>query len=482
MVRHKLRNKNFGQKRPVKVPMRKDTIAKKKKKKTDDEESKGKVDISVVKLALNSLVREEYMDVVTDKFKEYAQNGTEIMHLASLLMIYKVNDAFDRRELDFFNSIGTHVIVDSFRCVTSDNLSNRENTAQMPAEFEEMVLTHAADMEYTDQWPTRHRMARIVGALTDQYKSSLTTNLTTHCWTRLQFFLRVLCYDMNVDLDEADEFLNQYDEIDVRNTMKNLMLNENWIEDDDTHAEARRQKMGILFEAVRKRCGPSFDKYLTIKEYVQKEWFESLQLWIFIQRYVADFVAETKIMKREWKNFLSDPKVHPLPSLPQKRPNVKNFTVIPLCGTKLKHVKLDHTDLINLLGQLENDGIIELRPDYREYYAQNKDEAWGILFKINKIRQLKSGQFWHVLITNSVSACVLFARPKAKGFGLSDERIRDRYEKRPDQGGYKNECAVDPGERTKFACVRRDISTLVEVNWSKQIQSQNFQKKKILIK
>lgn len=332
MVRTKLRNQNYGKKRPVKVPMRKHTIAKKKTSADNEEneqqpaEEKEKVDISVIKLAFNSIVREEYAEILTVKFKEYARNGTMIMHLGSLLMLFKVNDAFDRDNWDFFNTLnGTTVIRDSFNCVTSDNLRNRKHTAQMPTEFETMVVKHAANMEFFDQWPARYQMNRIVCALIDQYKTSLKTNLTTHCWTRLTYFLRVLCYDINYDMDEADQFVNQFDDIDVRNTMKNLMLNEDWTEDD----EVRKHKMGILFDEVRKRCGPSFDKYQTIKEYVQKEWFESLHLWIYIQRIVANFVSETKVVRKEWKSYLSDPKNNPVPSLPQERPNVRNFTVVP---------------------------------------------------------------------------------------------------------------------------------------------------------
>lgn len=126
--------------------------------------------------------------MMTAIFKDYAQNGTQIMHLASLVMLFKVNDAFDKSDWNFFSEDGTHVIRDSFNCVTSDNLSNREHTSQMPEKFEHMVVTHAANMEYIDQWPTRHRMTRIVYALIDQYKSKVKTNLTTHCWTRLEFF------------------------------------------------------------------------------------------------------------------------------------------------------------------------------------------------------------------------------------------------------------------------------------------------------
>lgn len=132
--------------------------------------------------------------------------------------------------------------------------------------------------------PTRHRMTRIVCALIDQYKSNVKTNLTTHCWKRLEFFLHVLCYDWNSDMEKNGGFDMRFDKIDVRNTIKNLMLNENWIDDDadEQGAGPRKRKMDKLYGEVQIHCGPSFASHLTIQDYVEKEWFESLRLWICI--------------------------------------------------------------------------------------------------------------------------------------------------------------------------------------------------------
>lgn len=115
MVQHKFRNKNYGKTRPVKVPMRKD-IAKKKKAANNEEneqqenekEQKAKVDIGVVKLSFNKIVRKEYAEEMTTIFKDYADNGTRIMHLASLVMLFKVNDAFDREDWSFFFQFKWH--------------------------------------------------------------------------------------------------------------------------------------------------------------------------------------------------------------------------------------------------------------------------------------------------------------------------------------------------------------------------------------
>lgn len=132
---------------------------------------------------------------------------------------------------------------------------------------------------------------------------------------------------------------------------------------------------------------------------------------------------------------------------PPKRPNVRNFTVIPICGTKLKHIELDHADLINLFGQMKMNGTIQVRDDYPTHYAQAEN-------KINRLTKTDPRKFWHVLLTDSASACVMFSRPKVKGLSVNYQQIREKYEKTPEEGGYVNECGVDPGERTKYACVR----------------------------
>lgn len=469
-VRTKLRNENFGVKRKAPVDQRKNTIAKRKRTGNEDEQmpkfrngeeeqppQKDKVDLSAIKLAFNTIVRPEFSELITDKFHWYSTNATMIKILGSLVMLYRVNDAVDTDDLDFFvRGNGTHVIRDCFNCVCQVNIANRENYPQMPEEFEDMAMRHAG-LQSIDQWPTRFQMSGITNALIDQYKSNVTTNLTTHWWPRLQSFLRVKCFDFNTF--DGDDF----DEIDVRNAMKNLMLNEDWTKGEPDE-ENRAKKMAKLFQAVAELC-PSFGNYLTIKEYVQKQWFESLWMWIKMQRSVDVFLCYKKENSNQLKAHEQDPEKNPKPYEPREWPKkVKNFTVIPLSDAKLKHVQMNHYQLIDLLGQLRKDNQIELPDGYREFYKRenNKDAAWNILFDIEKINALgtRDKKFWHLIQTNSVSASVTFGRPKVKGLGTNVAKMKNRYE----TGWYEVEGANDPGVRTKHAFVRRDLKTHVEVS------------------
>lgn len=455
MVRHKRHNKNFGKPRQKKVLMKKHTIVKKKKGMKNDDS--GTIEISDIKLSLNGIVQPNLEFDLTSIFFEKSLNATKIQVLASLLMLFKVNVAVDNNNVEFFTQNVTEVVRDNFNSVTADNIED-PNTAQMPFEFHAMM--NRLSPEFI--WPRRHQMTNVVYSQMDQYKSNMKTNLNTWCWPRLTYFLRLTCYEFNHG-DERPFENYTFDAIDIRNTMKNVMLNEDWTDGD----EDRMMKMGILFQEVRAHGGPSFDKYLTVKEYIQKDWFESLWMWIRIQRIISEFLTKNSDHRRDWKKHSRDPRNNPKPLKP-KLPDVRNFAAVPLSNTQLKHIKFDNDDLINLIGQLNKQNVIEIRHDYRTHFKidQNKDEAWDILFDMHKIRQLRTGskEFYYRIKTDSVAVCVSFSRPKRKGAGISFEQIKEKYNKSVDEGGYAYEAAIDPGEKTKVACVRRNLKTKVEVS------------------
>ncbi|XP_055307441.1 uncharacterized protein LOC129571651 [Sitodiplosis mosellana] len=85
---------------------------------------------------------------------------------------------------------------------------------------------------------------------------------------------------------------------------------------------------------------------------------------------------------------------------------------------------------------------------------------------MDKIRQLRTGskEFYHKIQTNSSAVSVLFSRPKRKGAGVTMEQIKAKYEKPVSKGGYMYESGIDPGQKTKMACVRRTSATGTETN------------------
>lgn len=67
-----------------------------------------------------------------------------------------------------------------------------------------------------------------------------------------------------------------FDDINLKIAMKNVILNENWT-DGDADGSA---KTDVLFAEIRELCGPSSGNHLTMGEYITKDWFESLCMWI----------------------------------------------------------------------------------------------------------------------------------------------------------------------------------------------------------
>jgi hypothetical protein len=359
---------------------------------------------------------------------------------------------------------GREIIKDCFNSVTSNNIKD-PLTAQMPEAFYSMVRQWSPNFE----WPVRSQMSQAVYSIIDQYKTNVKNNLAMYCWPRLTYFLRVKCYEFNNKLTKPQLVQSSkypdFDNTDIVNTMKNLMLDEDWTEGNTE----RQVKMNILFQEVRSHCGPSFDDYYTMHKYVEKDWFESFWMWIRIQRIVYQFKSDHAIIEREWNQYDRD-KVKK-PTMP-RLPKVKNFTIVPYADTKMKHIKFDHKDLIDLLGQLKNDENVKdkpnIRSDYRTYYdiADKKDEAWALLFDMKKINEQRTGtkEFYHRIQTDSAAVSVSFSRPKRKGAGVKLEQIREKFKKKPNEGGYKNRSAIDPGEKTHLGCVRMNVDTRNEVS------------------
>lgn len=163
-------------------------------------------------------------------------------------------------------------------------------------------------------WPNRFELGNSFNRVYQQYAQNMTTNLTTWYYSRINNFLKMKCYQLNNDNVLAAPF----DHIDIRNTMKALVYNQDWAENDPI----RTQKMAVLFRAVQQRCLPSFDNYRTIVDYIQCRWFESLRFFIFIQREIGEFLSENYKLVQLWLEFNKHPEKYPMPTKPMP-PKIK---------------------------------------------------------------------------------------------------------------------------------------------------------------
>lgn len=497
--RRKSHNSNFGRPRLKKVKKRTQLIVKKKPVKKaendgqpSDATAKGKIEKSALKMALNTIIHPDKAALLTEIFYSKSLNATKIMSMGSLLMLHRVNTAFDEGDTEFFRKKNGRngkedVIADCFRSVCLDNIDNSV-TAQMPKEFHDMVKKFSPNYE----WPTRYLMTRAFDTFVSLYRINMKTNLVTWCWSRLTYFLRMKCYQFTHNLAKPQRFKDHefdetdarpypdFDNIDVRNAIKNLMLDEDWTYDEEKDGEIRKEKMEILVEEVWARSIGLFEKKNenTVLKYVENNWFESMWMFLMFQNDIEIFLSDMAPLRKQWAEYSRDKVNNEKPSLP-RLPQVRNFTVVPLCDTKLKHVAFDHVDLIALIGQIESGNIKEILKkddqeeiklpklnvcrDYSTFYAaeEYKDAAWGLLFNMKEIRKLemKTKKFNHRIMTDSAAVSVELSRPKRKGAGITYAQVKSKY----DKNVYKGECAIDPGQKTYVACVHRDLETGVEV-------------------
>lgn len=437
-----------------KRPKIKTGVPRKKAKIDQTEEEKEKFDYRTIKLSLNSILKDEYAERLIYTFDYRCFMATRISALASLLLLYKVNFAVEREDEDFFmNKIGKDEIRNCFLAVTMEHID------QLPDHFREMVEN--VQEETPLPWPSKFQMGNAFNYLHYQYETNVTTNLTTHCETRIRNYLKMLCYNFNLDELNVQNLQNRsnFDDIDVRNTIKNIMLNEDWTDNDP----ARIDKMDRLYAEVARNCTPSFTTKLTMIDYIESNWFESLWFFGQIQVELAEFLEENQDLVHAWLQHKKHPTLIAEPDQPMP-PKVRNFTLVPMCNFQLKHIRFDHTDYVNLLIQL---GCVPNRS--KAYFTAHKDEAWKILFDMEKIEKIKrpGHAFNYMILTDGVSASVIYKTPKREIVASNHQKIQQKLVHKE----YKYITSWDPGMKTYLAGVRRNIETGVEVS---ELEKQNL--------
>ncbi|XP_031622452.1 uncharacterized protein LOC116340225 [Contarinia nasturtii] len=312
-------------------------VPRKKAKQEEKKKKEENVEKRTRKVPANSIFRDEYADYLVGHFYGECLKVSKISYLASLLLLYKVNEAFDNDDHDYF--ITTNGKKEIRKIFTAVARIDGEFTNQMPDEFKEMV-EELTNNEF--EWPSRDLMGNAFEYMHQQYLSNVTTQHTTHCEKELAYFLQMKRYQFN----QEPYRLFKFDDIDIRNAIESIMRNKDWSEGDPV----RKFKMNELFVAVKERCLPSFGDYLTMTQYIEKKWFESLYFFIQIQREISEFKAEHQQLVHAWLRHKKKPLLFEKPTQPLP-PKIRNITVVPLCDNKLKHIRFDHKDLLALLAR-----------------------------------------------------------------------------------------------------------------------------------
>lgn len=240
--------------------------------------------------------------------------------------------------------------------------------------------------------------------------------------------------------------------------------------DNTTNNIAARERLRYLLDELRYMGAPA---NMDIKYFTKDHWFQSLWMWINIQRDISRFHQEFEDLVCSWKYHREAPDDFPEPTRPQP-PCIKNFAAIPVCTFQRKHIQICSTVLYEILcgigkipkkcGMTTKKGKVNQINITREEFNSNQLGSWGLFFDMDKINSLanKHQTFNRQIYSDGVSASVSFKQPKAEDLDheeLSDEQIRGMWQR----GEFSYELGIDPGMRTWNAAVRRDWLTGEEV-------------------
>lgn len=305
------------------------------------------------------------------------------------------------------------------------------------------------------EWPSNSGFGNAFIYLWEQYLDNVKTNLTTHCERRLKKFFRMRMFELNDNANIFNYFndifgqadaMPYYDETDVRNA-----INYTYNRRDTTNGDGdRQQRLGELLDELRWMGAPDD---CNIKEFVENNWFASIRMWTEIQRDIHMF------------NIAYNG--HP------KKPKIRNFAVVPICSFQRRHIRIDTRALYDILAKVNllpkkcsakkaKNGKVNQINITMEEFSRNRIGSWNLFFDVDQILKLShiKRDFHCQIVSDGVSATILYDKPKVQPVELSDEQVCEKLE----SGEITIVAGMDPGDKTYNATVCLDLTTGEEVS------------------
>lgn len=444
----------------------------------DGDEKEEKANIRTVKTQLKNVLLPANRDLLIAAIAQKSIVATEICCLASLLFLYRVENAFENNHYEFFMQKGDEIIRKCFY----DVCTNGGKKLNVDAEFKEFAEAHQIE------WPDNSFFGNGMNDLIDTYTTNVKNNLAIHQAKRLRQFLLMKVYQLN----HSNPLVVQYEEKDIdrvislaiyrRDSIKNIDM------DMDMDTVAERERRNLLLAIVIRECSWFDIPYKNIGQYTKRDWFKSIQFWISIQRKIDDFntIAEQRedrqieraqhqerkrCERRKHQNCTCKKPENQSKTTEKGPPRVKNLSVIPICNFKRTHYTVDNKTLYSLLCETN---IIALVANEKGQRGRPKREIsskeffkdtifyWSQIFDMRKINRLVHGKkkFRCRILSNGQSVSVQFEVDKKDCIQFDKETIVREYK----QNKFELEGATDPGMNTWDATVMRDIQTGKEVN------------------
>lgn len=234
------------------------------------------IDILVIKVGLNIIVRPQYQKIVSTFLEEKSIESTKICALASQYFLFVVKQKYNNADWDYFATNcenGEKVVEECFRNVL---LQNKEN---LDPDFRDFIETLDADNRFS--WPRNQCFGNQLQYIYEQYATNVKTNLVTHCEKRIAQYLKLKAWQHNVENQNVPD-ATILDKKDIGHAT-------NWAAkrwDSTRHDLERRRKREILLEMLRDVGGPNDDNVIG---YTKNYWFQSLPMWLYMEEEIDNY-------------------------------------------------------------------------------------------------------------------------------------------------------------------------------------------------
>lgn len=387
-----------------------------------------------VKLALKSILRPQYRDAFVQQVEDWCLSATAITVLASLFFLQRCNEAYDNEHHEYFLANGFDIIKECFNSV----LNSKKHL--LPIGFRHLIHIAVPNFE----WPDLGGMGNAFNAMVDLYKTNVKNNIRKHSYNRIKKFFTLKRFELNANGHNISD-------IDVKNATKSIMF----------QGIVATPNVDRLLQEAPMIGIPMGVRFV---DFVHNHWFNTIPIFINIQRQIFDFHERFELLNDQWRAFYRDRIHNPMPRIAQP-PKIKNFRVIPLHDFKMKHIRIDVHLFYFMACKL---GALKLAKGFfgkaknisKDEYHRHEFDYWNVIFDMNKITKVGNGKdFDYAIITDSVAVSLIFMKPDRPAIQQSDEEIRRMY----NNGEFTFVLGMDPGVRTWNATVRKHIASGVEV-------------------
>lgn len=376
-----------------------------------------------IKLTLNQILKREHSNSFRQVIYDRCVAATKFQYLASLLLLFQTNRSIDDGNEGYFNQNGETAINHCFMGVNLDNIENP--IYGVPTQFKALIR------QYMIQLPTRNAMTNSFRYMVELYTQNLRTNLRRWCFKRVRTFFNMKRYQfglMNIEITDRD----------VKNALAAIFCQR-----DATRDEEERFRMDHLLNELVDIGG---DDCLNMRNFMNNNWFKSISMWIKMQRQFEEFNIDYNPVQFHGQFGIPRP------------PKINNFAAIPICSPKLKHIRIDHTEFLEIATRKKMDAI-------KTFYAGGDPDArrnyWNQVFEMDKINRIgkQHKNFHFQFVSDSVAVSLLYVKNKS----LTDTEIEQRISDDFNNDLIIYELGIDPGMKTWNATVRRTVRTNKEV-------------------